>query len=278
MRILRRSDGEPPLGRLGLVLAWLALFSMVSGCAGHRQFNARTAQPFNFATDTFAYPNELVWEYQFDPVTGKATTRNREPPPTYSHHCFVVARAASQFLQHARFDPEQPVASEATYRKLVRQVLERSPRAASAEADRIVIPGYASLREFSTAWEKLLKGECGGAWRSYFQRGHWRMIFPFSRGHQEEVALALWSDLRQGRSPVVHVVRFPELTINHALLVFNVTPSLHEIRFDVYDPNSPDKPAALTFHRDRGRFEFPPTFYFVGGRVDVYEVYCGGLY
>jgi hypothetical protein len=266
-------DSFSSLNSVGRALACVALAVVASGCVSAPERAALVRRTFTFETDTFAYPNELVWEYHFDPATGKVTTSNREPPPTYSHHCFVVVRSTARFFLHAHFDPSQPVADEATYGHLIREVLSRSPRRQSAEAERIVIPGYANLRAFSAAHEKLLKAECGGAWQSYLQRGHWRMIFPFSGGHQEDTARELWSAVRNGHAPIVHVIRFPDLRINHALLVFGATPSLHEIRFDVYDPNRPEQPSTLTFHRDSRTFTFPPNPYFPGGPVDVYQIY-----
>ena len=145
-------------------------------------------------------------------------------------------------------------------------------------AQRVVIPGYANLREFSIAWEKLLKAECGGAWKSYFQRGHWRVVMPFSRGHQADTMRELWSSVRRGHAPVVHIICFPELTINHALLIFGATPTLDAVHFDVYDPNHPERPGTLIYHRDTRQFDFPPNPYFAGGPVDIYEIYRGWAY
>ena len=48
--------------------------------------------------------------------------------------------------------------------------------------------GVADLRAFSQAHERLLKDECGSTLESYFQRGHWRMIMPFSRRNQQGFA------------------------------------------------------------------------------------------
>ena len=47
---------------------------------------------------------------------------------------------------------------------------------------------------------------------------------------------------------------------------------------EVYDPNEPGQPLTLVFDRATGRFTLPATPYFVGGRVDVYEVYRSWLY
>src|ERR1044072_2068904 len=58
----------------------------------------------DFDRDTFGAANELVWEYHFDEATGATTARRRVPPPDYALRCFVLVRAARQFLYHARFE------------------------------------------------------------------------------------------------------------------------------------------------------------------------------
>ena len=259
---------------------WLPLFCLalvLNGCATSRPALAVNRQPFVFQQDTFAYANQLVWEYYFD-ANGKWTSKTRQPEPDYTHHCFVVAHSAGQFFQHARFDPAQAKVDEVVYRQMIHRVISQSPRQHTDESERVIIPGYANLREFSQAQETLLKAECGGAWQSYFQRGHWRMIFSFSRAHQANAARALVKSLKQNRPPVVHLVRFPQLSINHAVVLFDVTETETEIRFAAYDPNKPEKPATLTYDRARRTFSFPPNDYFIGGRVDVYEVYRGWCY
>jgi hypothetical protein len=243
---------------------------LLCGCATKPAADPPASRHFVFGQDTFAYANELVWEYKYD-ENGKWTTHTRQPPPTYSLHCFVVARAARQFFDHARFDPQQPVADEATYRKLVGRVMSCSSRHPSPETVKIVIPGYANLREFSREHESLLKEECGGAWRSYFQRGHWRMIFPISRSHQEHMAQQLVSHLQE-HPLVVHVVRFPQLSINHAIVVYDAKETESRIDFVAYDPNDPTSPITLGFDRATRTFSMAPNAYFQGGWVDVYEV------
>ena len=248
------------------------LLALAAGCASSSKHDS-FSRPFIFGHDTFAYANELVWEYEFDDASGKTTHRKRVPPPTYTHHCFVVARAAKQFFQNARFDPAQPPVDEKNYRQLVRRVMSISPRKAPAEDRKVVIPGYTNLFTFSRDWENLLQAECGGAWRSYFQRGHWRMIFPLARSHQDRMAEELLDSVQHNRPAVIHVVRFPSLAINHSLVVYGAKKSPNEIVFEIYDPNDPGKPSPLTFDRATHLFRLPRNGYFVGGRVDVYEIY-----
>ena len=272
----RSTAGFTGAGALGILLPPLLLLLLVvlvlSGCATAPVAGTVAARRFAFEQDTFAYANELVWEYRFD-ERGRWTSRPRVPEPDYTHHCFVVARAAKQFFAHARFEPDRPAPDAATCRRLVRQVMARCPSRISPEDWRIVIPGYANLRQFSAAHEALLKAECGGAWRSYFQHGHWRMIWPFSRRHQARMAEQMVAELEHNRPAVVHLVCFPSLKINHAVLLFDCSQSDGEIRFATYDPNAPGRPVTLTYNRGTRSFSLPQNFYFPGGRVDVYEIY-----
>ena len=150
-----------------------------------------STRSFRFERDTFAFANELVWQYRFDPATGATSVSPCDPPPVYTHRCFVMVRSARQFFYHARFDPDLPPADIESYLRLIREVISRNPRRAGTESERIVIPGYDGLRAFSQAHEPLLKAECGGPWQSYFLRSHWRMIFLVPPWHQERMAQQL---------------------------------------------------------------------------------------
>jgi len=249
---------------------------LLSGCAAPPP-PAPDSRHFIFEQDTFAYGNELVWEYHFD-EQGKWTHRSREPKSDYTHHCFVVARSAKQFFQNARFDAALPKADAATYRSRIREVVTANARIRLAEEKKIIIPGYANLRAFSQEQEALLKAQCGGAWQSYFQRGHWRMIWPFSRHQQHQTAERLVREIKQHAAPVVHLVRFPSLRINHAAVLFDVKDAADRIEFSAYDPNSPEQPAKLTYDRTRRSFSLPTSAYFPGGRVEVYEIYRNWCY
>ena len=236
---------------------------------------ASPGRAFDFYADTFSYTNELVWEYQFDPRTGKASTRKNEPPPGYAHHCFVVVRSARQFFLHGAFLPERQAMETSGYQEIIRLITGRSACRPSAPADRIAIPGFASLRQFSAAYADLLRRNCGGAWQSYVQRGNWRMILPFTRRGQARMVADLQKALAAGRLPIIHVVTFPRLTINHALLIFGVSTGSAGLEFHCYDPNNCDKPLILVYDQAGRTFIFPRTHYFPGGRVNVYETYRG---
>ncbi len=235
------------------------------------------ARSFRFERDTFAFAHELVWQYRFDPVTGRMTTFRTQPPPTYFHRCFVMVRSARQFFFHARFEPGLPAAEAQTYRRLIREIVSRSPRRVSAESERVVVPGYEGLRAFSQAHEPLLKAGCGGPWESYFVRSHWRMVFPVWGGHQERTAQRLRQALRQGSVPIVHLFRFPHVTINHGIALFGATESAQHIQFTAYDPNIPGHPTQLNYDPVSRTFGFPQNHYFAGGVVSVIEAYRMGL-
>jgi hypothetical protein len=255
-------------------LLLLLVAGAVLACAGA---GAAPPRDFAFDRDTFAYGNDLVWEYAPD-GNGGLNGRSRGVDPDYARYCFVLARTARQFFGHARFAPERAAVDAETYRALIRQVVNASPAGMRTADDRIVFPGYASLRALSVEYERLLKEESGGWWRSYLQRGNWRMILPFSRWHQARQAASLARAIEAGEAPIVHLVRFPRITINHAVVLYGVRETEAGLRFEAYDPNQPEAPTELRFDREDGRFRFPRTHYFAGGRADVYRIYHSWLY
>jgi len=280
IRFVRIPEDSPSSGerrRWGNAFGCLLAALLLAGCASNPLRECSATRPFDFQRDTFAFANGLTWEYGYD-AQGKWTSHRRAPPPHYTLHCFVVARSAAQFFVNARFDPGQPPADEATYRRLIRQVVSTRLRRPLPDSEKIVIPGYADLRSFSRAREALLQAECGSATQGYFQRGNWRMVMPFTRHEQARMSQQLLEDLK-GRHPlVIHAVCFPSLTINHALLIFSARETDQEILFEIYDPNDPDKPSTLAYNRARRTFLLPASAYFPGGPVNVYEVYRSLLY
>ncbi len=232
------------------------------------------AHRFQFERDTFAFAHELVWKYHFDPATGAMTTYKAGPPPTYYHRCFVLVRATRLFFDHARFAPELPPVDPETYRKLVHEIIARSPRRTCAETERIVIPGYNGLRAFSQAHEALLKATCGAAWESYFLRSHWRMIFRVSGRFQEKMAGKLKRSLARRSVSLVHLFRFPRITINHGIVLYRYAETGENIEFMAYDPNIPEHPVTLVYDKKRRVFTFAPNIYWGGGVLSVLEIFC----
>jgi hypothetical protein len=248
------------------------VLALTLGCAARPLPLEPGRAPFRFPDDAFAFANQTIWEYDIDPATADVTWRRREPRPAFSLRCGPMARAARQFWANARFDPAQPVADPATYERLIREVLGTDPRRRAATT--VVIPGYADIRSFSAVHGALIEATLAGPWQSYVQRGNWRMIFPFTARHQGRLAERLRASLAAGWPPVVHVLRYPRLTINHLVLVFDAEETPAEIRFLTYDPNDAARPVPLTYDRATQAFSFGATPYFPGGPVKVYEVYA----
>ena len=260
--------------RLWVLLALL----IVSGCAPAPIPATPDSRPFTFSRDALAFANQLDWIYKQNPQTGKTEFVSVEPAPEYIHRCFVLVRTARQFFLHARFEPANPKADPDTYRKLIRAILARSPRDTAPDPAPVIVPGYADLHDFSVDWTDLIKSEAGGAIDSYFQTGNWRMVFPFSRNSQQGTAAQLLEEIRANWPPIVHLVRFPRITINHAVLLYAATETPQNVVFAVYDPNHPEAPTTLTYDRASRTFDFPASDYFADGRVDVYEVYRSAFY
>ena len=229
-------------------------------------------RPFVLGKDSFAFTNEMVWTYQF--TSNGLVTHKVNPPPEFPHRCFPMARAAREIFYNARFDPAQPKAQAREYKKLARKIISRSSRRVSNSEDRIVIPGYDSLFAFSAEHGPLLRELCGGQWLSYFQRGNWRMIFPITDRKERKTAKQLKNEIERGLLPIVHIYSFPNLKVNHAILLFGVDPGPNPV-FHAYDPNNPSRAADLRFDEGADAFFFERNQYFEGGSVSVYEVYHG---
>jgi hypothetical protein len=248
------------------VVACLALG--LGACSIHPVLQPANDRPFRFERDSLAFENML-----------SAARHGKEGEDDYTLHCFVMTRSARQFFQFARFDGDEPALDDEGYRKLVHEVIAHDPdEPTPPRAQRIVIPGYWNLYAFSRAKEDLLKDELGSAVQSFMQRGNWRMVFPFSHEHQEETALSMAAEIRRNRPPAVHLVVFPALSIDHAVLLYGAEDTHEGIRYEVYDPNDPARPASLYYNRDKRSFNFPPNKYFAGGEVDVYEIYRSAEY
>lgn len=250
--------------RCAIPLCLLAL----GACAVHPTLEPANDRPFRFERDTLAFENMLA-----------SGEKGREGEDDYTLHCFVMTRSARQFFQFARFDGSAPAVDDDGYRRLVQAVIAHDPSEPTPpRAERIVIPGYWNLYAFSKAKEELLKDELGSAVQSFMQRGNWRMVFPFSHDQQEQTARSLLAEIRRNRPPVVHLVVFPRLSIDHAVLLYGAEETPAGIRYAVYDPNDPAAPASLSYERASRSFHFPRNKYFEGGEVDTYEIYKSAEY
>lgn len=233
---------------------------------------------FDFERDGLGFANELYWEYDFDAPPGAPVTHARPTAVEGGHRCVGMAKAVRQFFYAARFAPDQPAVDDASYRVLVRAVLASDPRRETPLEPPIVIPGYPGLRSFSRAHRAVLEEELGGALTTYFQRGNWRMIVPFAPRQLRASAKSWAEDLAAGQLPVVRVVNFPNVDVNHTLMLFAVEETPLELRFQAYDPNDAEAPVSFSFERATATFQYPRTEYSRGGPVKVYEIYHGLLF
>ncbi len=82
-----------------LIAAGLLIIS--TGCASIQPTRGGD-RPFNFQQDTFAYANELVFNYQDGVHTSDTNAPQREH--SYTRRCFIMAAGVMQFWKHARFE------------------------------------------------------------------------------------------------------------------------------------------------------------------------------
>jgi hypothetical protein len=194
--------------------------------------------------DTFAFANE-------------SRSNNPGKPDLYANYCFVMARGVTQFQRFARFDPAAPRLSPDAYAARVKQVVGRPPWDEPLPADdRIVIPGYAALYEFSRDQEAAVKAGLVGRFWTLVHWTNWRVAFPFPRWQQERVAREALVELGQGRSVQLLVTNFPTWELNHTVVAYAYAlDPAGNVRFTVYDPNDPREPGRVTFDRAERRFE-----------------------
>jgi hypothetical protein len=233
---------------------------------------------FVFPADTLAFENGVHWRFVDDPATGAHVWTQVDPPPRFALRCTGMVRVARQFLVHARFDPAASRADVATYRRLIRDVLARDPRAETPHEPPVVVPGYADLRHLSADLASDFQDVLRHDWRSVFPRGDWRMFLAPSPAEQARTAEALAAAIAAGRIPLVRVLRFPARDLNHAVLLMDVERADGTaIRFHAYDPNDASAPITIVWDRTARTFRYPSRFYFAGGPVTLYPLYDGSL-
>jgi len=246
----------------------IVLFLPVLAQAG----SSLSPMDFDWRKDTIAFSNDTAFAYGVD-ERGELTMHRQANPPQFTHRCFVLSRAVIQFHKFVRFEPKSPRTTPSQYRALVRHIC-RIPVWVSPYpgSKKIVIPGYANLYEFSRAYEHMLKEELGN-WRpTFFRVGNWRMVGPFPRFGQQWAANNLMRGIDRGKLQAVYITRFPRM--NHVLVLFAYHRLANgNVRFDVYDPNSPGQLSSLTFNQKERGFEFPKRWFWTGGRVNLFRVY-----
>jgi hypothetical protein len=257
--------------RARFLLFRLALLAM---CA----MPARGATHFDWRADTIAFSNDTFFAYDID-AAGNMSIHLRKTPARFAHRCFVLVRAVLQFRKFARFAPAQPRASEPAYRELILRVC-RVPvwTPERAEADRIVIPGYRNLNEFSRAHENTMKGAIGNWFPTYLRVGNWRMIGPFPRFGQANACAQIELGLDRGELQAVYITRFPKM--NHCVILFAHHPldGGRRTRFDAYDPNYPNTLSWVDYDAKERGFDFERRWFWPGGRVNLMRVYISPIH
>jgi len=238
---------------------------------------APAPRPFHYATDTFAFANETVWNYVGGAVQSESS-RSPARKRDYTRHCFVVTRAAMQFWKFARFDPEAKPLPPEQLAARIREVAGRSVWLPDLPRDRrVVFPGYASLREISAAAAGLFQANIGLGWPIYFRAGNMPIVIPMDRATEARLNDEMLHDLQLNYPTIVWLYNFPSLNINHVVVVFAGRKDHDRVRYQVYDPNYSRAPKQLDYDAATRTFSYQPTFYFKGGPVTARAVYRGVL-
>ncbi|HEU4369272.1 MAG TPA: hypothetical protein VFV05_13710 [Methylomirabilota bacterium] len=220
---------------------------------------------FEFASDTFAFPNEI-------------RARHRDRDDLYANYCFVLARGLRQFFAFARFEPGAPRLPHEAYVERVRAIAAQPPwRPAPAADDRVVIPGYASLREFSRAEEAAVKQGLGGRFWTLVHWTNWRVTFPVTRGHQAGVAREVMDELDAGRLVQLLVTNWPKPELNHTVVAYGYRAEPAGVEFSVWDPNDPGEPGVVRFDTEAGRFRASRLYDTEPGIIRAFRMYYGWL-
>jgi hypothetical protein len=224
------------------------------------------APALRFDADTFAFANENRQIY-------------RGKPDLYPGWCFVTARAVTQFHRFARFDPAAPRVTEDDYTERVRRITAHAPwRAALPSGERIVIPGYAALSEFSRAEERAVKAGLDGRFWSWIHWTNWRVVFPMPRAQQEGVARETVAELQSGRPVQWLITNLPTVELNHTVVVYAYrADDPRHIDFIVYDPNDPGVPGTIRFDPHARQFSSTRVYNTRVGPIRAFRVYFSPL-
>lgn len=254
--------------------AWASLLLLATllsaACAGVPALGTAVRDPiraptFRFAEETFAFQND-------------SRSLNPDKEDLYANYCFVMTRGVVQFFKFARFEPQRPVVSPQDYADLVRQVTSRSPWQDPLPPDeRVVIPGYRNLHEFSRAEEAAVKAGLNARFWTLVHWTLWRVTFPVGGGHQEQVAAEVIADLRAGTPVQLLVTNFPTPELNHGVVAYDYRVVGGAVEFIVYDPNDPGRPGVISFQREPRRFWATDLHTVRPGAIRAFRMYYSPL-
>jgi hypothetical protein len=61
--------------------------------------------------------------------------------------------------------------------------------------------------------------------------------------------------------------------MNHGMVLFDADETETGVVFQAYDPNDPVKPSVITFDAATRTVSLPANRYWIGGKLDVIEIY-----
>ena len=243
---------------LGALLATAACAAPSVGTAP-RDGRAGVVPAFAFADDTFAFPNQV-------------RALNPGVPDLYANYCFVLARSLRQFFVTARFDPAAPRLDHQGYVERLRAIVARPPwEDPLPPPARVVVPGYASLRELSRGQEAAVKEALGGRFWTLVHPTIWRVTFPVTAAHQRHVAAEIAAELAAGRLVQLLVTNWPKPELNHTVVAYAFRDRPAGVDFTVWDPNDPDLPGVVTFDAQASHFVATRLFD-TGGPIRVFRM------
>ena len=261
--------------RIKVASGLLILFSIASVLRAYDVPVAPAPRPFQYATDTFAFANETVWNYVNGSVQPESASDKKRQ---YTRHCFVLTRAAVQFWKFARFDPSGPPLAPSALAERIRQVTERSTwLPILSPRDRVVFPGFANLRQISAVEPGLFQANIGLGWPVYFRAGNMPITIPMDGETEARLNREIARDLTFNFPTILWLYNFPSLKINHVVVAFAGKKTRTGWRYQVYDPNYATGPRQLDYDAGTRHFSYAPTFYFKGGTVTARAVYRGVL-
>ncbi len=248
------------------------LFALaVTGCASVAPLETELRAPapspvIRFGVDTFAFPNE-------------SRSKNADKPDLYANYCFVMARGVTQFHRFARFDAAQPKLRPDEYVARVKEIVSHHPWDDPLPADeRVVIPGYASLYEFSRDEEAAVKEGLGRRFWTVVHWTNWRVVFPMPGWHQERVARETLAELQAGRPVQFLVTNLPAWELNHTVVAYDYRVAERgDVEFVVYDPNDPYRPGLIVFDRAERHFVATRLFDTEPGAIRAFRMYYSPL-
>jgi hypothetical protein len=254
------------MARLAVVILGLLTAACVSAPVAPASLPPTGVVPgWSFADDTFAFPNEI-------------RARNPDHPDLYANYCFVLARGLRQFHQFARFDPAAPALAHDEYVRRVRSIAAHAPwRAPLPAAERVVIPGYANLRAFSAAQEAAVKEGLGGRFWTLVHWTNWRIGLPLPNGHQAAVLDEVVAEVAAGRLVQLLVTNWPIPELNHTVVAFGYRRGPQGAELQVWDPNDPATPGAVTFSTQADRFLATRVYDTRPGPIRVFRMYYSRL-